>query len=166
MARKLEVSELMTVAVERNLLRHGIDRIQGHARLLSSRRVEVQKPEGERLMLEADVVLLACGSRPRHPENLATGEPHIHDSENILEIARAPTARLVMGWGPAGCEFAPIFAALGSRVTLSAAAICCQHWMGRWPESSPNPSTRSASGSFRWQWHRALIESATVSRSG
>src|SRR5262245_4680175 len=34
MARKIEVSELMTAAVERNLVRHGIERIQGRARLL------------------------------------------------------------------------------------------------------------------------------------
>src|SRR5881296_3368313 len=42
MARKLEVSELMTKAVERNLVRHGIERICGRARLLHGRRVEVE----------------------------------------------------------------------------------------------------------------------------
>jgi NAD(P) transhydrogenase len=63
-ARKLEVSEFMTKAVERNLMRHGIERIRGHAHFLSGRRVEVEKAGGERVVLEADVVLLASGSRP------------------------------------------------------------------------------------------------------
>ena len=45
-ARKLEVSEFMTKAVERNLLRHGIERICGRARLLPGRRVEVEKQIG------------------------------------------------------------------------------------------------------------------------
>ena len=48
MARKLEVSELMTKAVERNLVRHGIERIRGRARFLPGRRVEVEKLGGER----------------------------------------------------------------------------------------------------------------------
>src|SRR5437867_8925771 len=56
MARKLEVSEAMTKAVERNLVRHGIERIQGRARLLPERRVEVEPPGAERTTVEAEVV--------------------------------------------------------------------------------------------------------------
>src|SRR5262249_56343809 len=58
-ARKLEVSEFMTKAVERNLVRHGIERIRGHARFLPDRRVEVEEVGGERVVLEARSVLLA-----------------------------------------------------------------------------------------------------------
>ncbi len=43
MARKFEISELMTVAVERNLERHGVKRIQGRARFVSPRQVEVRR---------------------------------------------------------------------------------------------------------------------------
>ena len=88
MARKLEVSEFMTKAVERNLVRHGIDRILGRARFLPGRRVEVEKAGGERVVLEADVVLLASGSRPRHPPGIPMDDPDVHDSESILEIER------------------------------------------------------------------------------
>lgn len=118
MARKLEVSELMTKAVERNLVRHGIERIGGRARFLSPRQVEVEQAGGQRVVLEADVVLLASGSRPRHPPNIPMDDPDVHDSENILDIARAPESILVIGGGAAGCEFASIFAALGARVTI------------------------------------------------
>jgi NAD(P) transhydrogenase len=90
MARKHEVSELMTTAVERNLLRHGIDRIQGRARLLSRGRVEVETTGGGRLTVEAEVVLVASGSAPHHPPNVPTDDPDVHDSENILDIGRAP----------------------------------------------------------------------------
>ena len=41
MARKHEVSELMTKGVERNLVRHGIERIRGRARFRSCREIEV-----------------------------------------------------------------------------------------------------------------------------
>jgi NAD(P) transhydrogenase len=86
MARKLEVSEFMTKAVERNLMRHGIERIRGRARLLPGRRVEVEKLGGERVVLEADVVLIASGSRPRHLPGIPMDDPDVHDSESILDI--------------------------------------------------------------------------------
>lgn len=118
MSRKLEVSELMTKAVERNLVRHGIERVVGPARFLSRREVEVQPADGARVVLEADVVLLASGSRPRHPPNIPMDDPDVHDSENILDIEHAPESILVVGGGAAGCEYASIFAALGARVTI------------------------------------------------
>jgi NAD(P) transhydrogenase len=127
MTRKLEVSELMTKAVERNLMRHGIDCIRGRARLLSRGRVEVEKTGGDREVLEADIVLLASGSRPHHLPELPMHDPDVHDSENILEIAHAPKSLLVVGSGPAGCEFASIFAALGTRVTIVGGSHLLSH---------------------------------------
>ena len=118
MARKLEVSELMTKGVERNLVRHGIEHIRGRARFRSCREVEVTQEGGERVVLEADVVLLASGSQPRHPPNIPMDDPEVHDSDNILEIEHAPQSILVVGSGAAGCEYASIFAALGARVTI------------------------------------------------
>lgn len=118
MARKAEVSELMTTAVERNLVRHGIEQIRGRARFLSSRQLEVDKVRGERVLLEADVVLLASGSSPHHPANIPMDDPDVCDTDNILGIERAPESLLVIGSGAAGCEYASIFAALGTRVTI------------------------------------------------
>jgi NAD(P) transhydrogenase len=118
MTRKHEVSRLMTTVVERNLVRHGIERIQGRARLLSPGRVEIDKGGGSHIVVEASVVLLACGSRPRHLPNVPMDDPDVHDSENILEIEQAPQSLLVIGSGAAGCEYASIFAALGTRVTI------------------------------------------------
>jgi NAD(P) transhydrogenase len=118
MARKLEVSEFMTKTVERNLTRHGIERIRGRARLLPGRRVEVEPPEGDRFVLEAGVVLLASGSRPHHPPGLPLDDPDVHDCESILGIDRAPESMLVLGGGSVGCEYASIFGAIGTRVTV------------------------------------------------
>jgi NAD(P) transhydrogenase len=117
-ARKLEVSEFMTKAVERNLVRHGVERICGRARLLAGRRVEVEKPGGKGVVLEADVVLLASGSRSSHPPGIPMDDPDVHDSESILGIEGAPESILVIGGGSVGCEYASIFAGLGVRVTV------------------------------------------------
>jgi NAD(P) transhydrogenase len=118
MARKLEVSEFMTKAVERNLVRHGIERIHGRARLLPGRRVEVEKIRGERVVLDTGVVLLASGSKPRHPPGIPMDDPDVHDSDSILDIDEPPESILVIGGGSLGCEYASIFAGLGVRVTV------------------------------------------------
>jgi NAD(P) transhydrogenase len=120
MARKVEVSEFMTKTVERNLMRHGIEQICGRARLLPGRRVEVETPSGERTVLEAEVVLLASGSRPKHLPEVSLDNPDVHDIESILGIERAPSSLLVLGGGPVGCEYASIFAAIGTRVMVVA----------------------------------------------
>jgi NAD(P) transhydrogenase len=118
MARKVEVSEFMTKAVERNLVRHGIERIRGRARLLPGRRVEVETSTGEPVVLQAEVVLLASGSRPNHLTGVPRDDPDVHDSDSILGIERAPASLLVLGGGAVGCEYASIFAALGTRVIV------------------------------------------------
>jgi len=118
MTRKLEVSEFMTKTVERNLVRHGIEQIRGRARLLPGRRVEVERLGGERTMLQAEVILLASGSRPNHLPGVPLDDPDVHDVESILSIERAPGSLLVLGGGGVGCEYASIFAAIGTRVTV------------------------------------------------
>jgi NAD(P) transhydrogenase len=118
MARRVAVSDFMTKAVERNLVRHGIERIQGRARLRAGRRVEVAAKDGAVHLLEADKVLVATGSRPHHPEGVDMSDPDVHDSESILEMPRSPESLVVLGGGSVGCEYASSFAALGTKVTV------------------------------------------------
>jgi NAD(P) transhydrogenase len=80
--------------------------------------VEVDKFGGERVLLEADVVLIASGSRPRHLPGIPMDDPDVHDSESILGIEAAPESILVIGGGSSGCECASIFAGLGVNVTI------------------------------------------------
>jgi NAD(P) transhydrogenase len=121
MTRKSEVASTMARAVDENLRRHGIRYIQGEARLGPGRTVFVAG-EGEKLSLEGEIVLLATGSRPLRPPAVPFDDPDVHDSEEILEISRIPSTMVVVGGGPVGCEYASIFTALGTEVTLLDAA--------------------------------------------
>jgi NAD(P) transhydrogenase len=74
--------------------------------------------DGEELSLEAEIVLIASGSRPYRPASIPFDDPDVHDSEEILAIRRLPTSMAVVGGGAVGCEYASIFTALGTDVTL------------------------------------------------
>ncbi len=121
MTRKSEVATTMAKAVDENLKRHGIRFIQGEARLGPGRIVRVSV-DGEDLTLEGEIVLLATGSRPLRPPGVPFEDLDVHDSEEVLDIQRIPDSLVVVGGGPVGCEYASIFTALGTEVTLLDAA--------------------------------------------
>jgi NAD(P) transhydrogenase len=116
-ARTAEVVKLSVDAVRHNIERHGIELIQGEARLGPDRTVRITTSEGERV-LRGEVVMLATGSRPFHPPGVPFEDPDVHDSESILELERIPNRFAVIGGGPVGCEYASIFLALGAEVTM------------------------------------------------
>jgi len=114
--RAEDVVELAIDTVRENIDRHGIELVRGDARLGADRSVIV-RGEGERV-LDAEVVLIATGSRPFRPSTVPFDDPDVDDSESILEVDHIPRSMVVVGGGPVGCEYASIFAALDVDVTL------------------------------------------------
>jgi NAD(P) transhydrogenase len=116
--RTAQVVETVTDAVRRNIERHAIEFVRGHARLGSDRTVHVTLDSGRERVLRGDVVLIATGSRPLRPPGVEFDDPDVHDSETVLEIDRPFSSLVVIGGGAVGCEYASIFTALGYNVTL------------------------------------------------
>lgn len=98
--------------------RNGVERVHGRARFLSAHELEVRTPGGDRFTLGADFVVIAAGSTPRCPDGIPVDHEHILDSDSILSLAYLPRSLVVLGGGVIACEYASIFAALGSQVTL------------------------------------------------
>jgi NAD(P) transhydrogenase len=117
MSRTQEVVGIMTEAARGNLARMGVEFIHGSGRLTGPREVAVDTPAGTRT-LSAEAILLAPGSRPKHPPNIPFDDPAVADSEKILRLSRLPKSLLVIGGGAIGCEYASIFTALGVEVLL------------------------------------------------
>jgi mycothione reductase len=66
----------------------------------------------------ADQVVIAAGSRPVVPEPIASSGVDYHTSDTIMRIPELPEHLLIVGGGYVAAEFADIFSALGSRVTI------------------------------------------------
>src|SRR6266550_4703252 len=69
-------------------------------------------------LLRGERILIATGSSPMRPAEFPFEHPHVHDSEELLEIGALPKTLAVIGAGVIGAEYACTFAALGVDVYL------------------------------------------------
>ena len=99
--------------IARNMDRHKVDLYPGTATFVDAHTVKV----GDK-RLDADVFLIATGSRPHRPPWIPFEEVEIYDSDEILEIETIPESLIVLGSGVIASEYACIFAALGTHVTM------------------------------------------------
>ena len=101
----------------RQLTRNGIRVMRGLARFIDGVTLEVRHIDGSRCRVLAPRFIIATGSRPREPEQLAIDHEHVLDSDSILSLAYLPRSLIVLGAGVIASEYACTFAALGCKVT-------------------------------------------------
>ena len=88
--------------------------VSGPATFLSDNRVLV----GSGDVREAQIIVIACGSRPRRPERFSFDGRVICDQWSIVHFEQMPRSLLVVGAESVGCQFACLFAAVGAKVAL------------------------------------------------
>ena len=109
-AREIEV-------VRDQLARNRVVLHQGTAQFIDEHTVAVRTGAGER-RLSAEKVIIASGTRPARPPSVAFDDVHVFDSDGILALGEIPRSLVVVGAGVIGIEYASIFAALGTKVTV------------------------------------------------
>lgn len=100
------------------LMTVGVVLIPGQAGFEDAHTLRVTSPLGDQQLLSAAVIVLATGSRPRRPASVPFDKERVLDSTSLLKCRRLPSSLIVVGGGVIACEFATIFASLGSEVTL------------------------------------------------
>lgn len=105
--------------IRARLEREGVHIVLGHGRLDGPQRVVVRTPDGVAdQTLDADVVLVATGARPRElPEARPDGE-RILTWTQLYDLQALPEKLVVVGSGVTGAEFAGAYTSLGADVTL------------------------------------------------
>jgi NAD(P) transhydrogenase len=114
--RERNVVKVASEKLRHELLTKMVEMHFGVGRFLDSHRIEVTGKEKE--ILHGDYILIASGSYPTHPANISFDRKHIHDSDTILQIDHIPRSLCIVGAGVIGCEYATIFAVMGSKVKL------------------------------------------------
>lgn len=104
--------------LEHQFSRNRVQQMRGTARFIDAHTIEVTKEDGEVLQVQAQSVLLAVGTRPFKPSHIPFDGVSIIDSDEILEIKELPRSMIVIGAGVIGIEYATIFSALDTVVTV------------------------------------------------
>ncbi len=95
-----------------------IEVIAGHARLDGPGKVAVALNDGGTTTLDTKHVLIATGSYPRMLPFLERDGKRIITSDEALVLPEIPRSMVVVGSGAVGSEFASIYNAFGTSVTL------------------------------------------------
>ncbi len=105
--------------VRSQLFRNNVDLIHGTARFVDAKTVAVRPHDSDAdHLMTADSFVVAVGSRPARPPGVEFDDARIVDSDGILNMDRVPRTMVVVGAGVIGIEYASMFAALGTRVTV------------------------------------------------
>ena len=105
--------------VRSQLFRNNVDLIHGTARFVDAKTIAVRPHDSEQdQLLTADSFVVAVGSRPARPAGVEFDDARIVDSDGILNMDKVPRTMVVVGAGVIGIEYASMFAALGTRVTV------------------------------------------------
>jgi NAD(P) transhydrogenase len=80
--------------------------------------VEVDDGAGRIQRASAEKIVIATGTRPARPASVAFDDRTIIDSDGIVNLERVPRSMVVAGAGVIGIEYASMFAALGTKVTV------------------------------------------------
>lgn len=112
--RRDEVVTRLRAGVETLLRAKDVELVTGDARLSAGGRIVVNGADG----ISAKNIIIAAGSRPAVVKGLDVDEKDVLSSYGALVLDELPRSIAIVGGGVIGCEFASLFNALGSRVTL------------------------------------------------
>jgi len=98
--------------------RNRVDLYHGKARFIDPNTIQVRRPSGDLMTLQADHFVIATGSRPYRPSNVVFDGRRVVDSDTVLELKHTPRRVTIYGAGVIGCEYASIFANLDVKVNL------------------------------------------------
>ena len=97
--------------------RQGSDNVtvfDGRARFVGQRELEVGSAE----TIGADQVVIAAGSRPVVPYLPGLSSVEFHTSDTVMRLPELPRSMIIIGGGYVAAEFAHIFSAFGTSVTV------------------------------------------------
>lgn len=104
--------------MKKQLQRNSVEVIHGRARFKDSNTIEISRVQKEQIIVHAEKIVIASGSLPRTPENIPIDHENLFDSDSFLSMMYIPKSLIVLGGGVIASEYATIFQALGTKVTM------------------------------------------------
>ncbi|MFQ6040091.1 MAG: dihydrolipoyl dehydrogenase [Candidatus Poribacteria bacterium] len=118
MSQKDEVVKKLVSGVGTLFKGNKIKSIKGSGKITHPGKIEVTKADSGIEFVEARNIIIATGSEPANIPIFEIDEKQVLTSTGALKLTELPKSLLVVGGGVIGCEFASIFNAFGSQVTI------------------------------------------------
>ncbi len=118
MERKEKVVRELVKGVEMLLESHRVTVKSARAELLGPNQVVLLYGGEEKEIIEGDAIILAPGSKSKGLPSISPDGDKIITSDDALRTKKIPCEIVIIGGGYIGVEFATIFNALGSKVTI------------------------------------------------
>jgi NAD(P) transhydrogenase len=103
--------------VRHQLLRNHVVVLDGNGSFVDPHTVKVSGGRDDHTVT-AEKIVIATGTRPARPPAVEFDDRTVLDSDGLLRLDRIPASVAVVGAGVIGIEYASMFAALGSKVTV------------------------------------------------
>jgi mycothione reductase len=93
---------------------HNVTVFDGRARFVGARTLDVGVAEP----ITADRMVIAAGSRPIVPDLPGLSSVEFHTSDTVMRLLELPRSMIIIGGGYIAAEFAHVFSAFGTSVTV------------------------------------------------
>jgi NAD(P) transhydrogenase len=104
--------------VRSQLARNRVALLPGTGHFLDQHTVAVRDAAGQDRVVTAENIVIATGTRPARPATVEFDDVTVMDSDSVVSMERVPRSMVIVGAGVIGMEYASMFAALGSKVTV------------------------------------------------
>ncbi|TMR88141.1 Si-specific NAD(P)(+) transhydrogenase [Nonomuraea basaltis] len=105
--------------IRSQLGRNHVTVLHGTGRFLDPHTIGITgDEEKEEKKVTAEKIVIATGTSPARPDSVEFDDSTVIDSDAILHLNRVPETLVVVGAGVIGIEYASMFAALGTKVTV------------------------------------------------
>ena len=119
LARTQHVITKEIEVVRSQLLRNRVELLVGVGSFVDEHTILVEdSSRGDKMTITARFVVIATGTLPARPAGVSFDSHRVLDSDGILDLTSIPTTMVVVGAGVIGIEYASMFAALGTKVTV------------------------------------------------
>ena len=116
--RSRGVADKMSKGVQFLMRKNKIDVIMGHGKVKSKGQVAVKAADGTEQIVEAKHIIIATGGRARQLPTMPVDGTKIIGYREAMTLPTQPQTMIVVGSGAIGVEFAYVYNAMGTKVTI------------------------------------------------
>lgn len=117
-ARSRNVADGMSKGVSFLMKKNKVDVVMGTGKVMPGKKVEVTDADGKKSTLSGQHIIIATGGRARELPNIKIDGEKVIEYRKAMSLEKQPKSMLIIGSGAIGVEFAYVYNAMGTKVTI------------------------------------------------